>query len=80
MSTGNIVISNNITVYKDKPNFVQTPFFRENNKGLSGIFRIVLKEIDLFNEADKQLERQMFAIKNSYENQILRIEEHINKC
>jgi len=79
LSTGKIVISNNITVYKDKPNFVQMPFSRENNKGLPGIFRNVLKEIDLFNEADKQLERQMFAIKNSYENQILRIEEHINK-
>jgi len=78
LSTGKIVISNNITVYKDRPIFVQIPFFRKNNKGLSGIFRNVLKEIDLFNEADKQLERQMFAIKNSYENQILRIEEHIN--
>ena len=48
LSTGKIVISNNITVYKDKPNFVQIPFFRENNKGLSGIFRNVLKEIDRF--------------------------------
>jgi len=75
ISTGKIIISNNITTYKDSPNLVQMVESRKNNLLLPELFSTTIENLDYFNATHFQIERRMFAINNSYKNQLLVIDQ-----
>jgi hypothetical protein len=79
LSTGKVVVSNNVTAYTDRPNLVQMPRSRENNKELPALFKNVIRELKMLNLPALQLERKMYARDNSYEKQIERIEGFLNR-
>lgn len=79
LSTGKVVISNNVTAYADKPYLVQMPQSRENNEDLPALFKNVIGKLKMFNLPVRQSERKLYAHDNSYEKQIERIEECLNK-
>jgi hypothetical protein len=79
LSTGKVVISNNVSAYKDRPDLIQMPLSRVNNNELPTLFKKVVSELKFHNLPAKQLQRKMFARENSYEKQIQLIEEAINK-
>lgn len=79
LSTGKVIVSNNVTAYADRPDLVQMPLSRENNKELPALFKNVIRELKMFNLPVRQSERKLYAHDNSYEKQIERIEECLNK-
>jgi hypothetical protein len=79
LSTGKVVISNNVSAYKDMPDLIQMPLSRANNNELPTLLKKVVSELKFHNLPAKQLHRKMFAEENSYEKQIQRIEDAINK-
>lgn len=78
-STGKVVIANNITTYKDRPNLVQMAASRENNFQLPGLFNEVIKNLAYYNRQIFQEERIAFAKENTYKKQILRIEKILDE-
>ncbi|MFM7851883.1 MAG: hypothetical protein ACKO96_08190 [Flammeovirgaceae bacterium] len=77
LSTGKIVISNNVSVYKDQPHLVRMPLSRSNNNELTAIFKQTINEIELVNSASNRQLRKDFARDNSYKRQVDRIESVI---
>ena len=75
ISTGKIIISNNITTYKDSPNLVQMVESRNNNFLLPELFSRTIENLDYFNATHFEIERRTFAINNSYKNQLLLIDQ-----
>jgi hypothetical protein len=75
ISTGKIIISNNITTYKDSPHLVQMVESRNNNLLLPELFSTTIENLDYFNATHFQIERKVFAINNSYKNQLLLIDQ-----
>jgi hypothetical protein len=78
VSTGKVIISNNITTYRDKPFLVQMVPEREHNKSLPALFKKVMREISLFNTPELQQQRAAFAAENAYIKQLDRIEKIID--
>jgi hypothetical protein len=76
ISTGKIIISNNITMYNDSPNLVQMVESRTNNLLLPELFCKIIENLDYYNAIKYQKERRDFANNNSYSNQLLLI-DHI---
>ncbi|HTJ53444.1 MAG TPA: hypothetical protein VL443_28510 [Cyclobacteriaceae bacterium] len=77
LSTGKVIISNNITTYSNRPDLVQMIAERENNNLLPALFKDVVANLFEFNSPEKQQVRMNFAAENSYSKQIDRIEEKI---
>jgi hypothetical protein len=75
LSTGKVIISNNVTTYKDEPDLIQMTESRENNTELPELFKQVIENIQDFNLPSLQQKRVDFAIANTYQNQIGRIEK-----
>jgi glycosyltransferase involved in cell wall biosynthesis len=74
LSTGKVIISNNVTTYRDQPHLVQMVSERDNNQRLPGLFRQVISSLETFNAPALQRERRAFAAENSYTRQVERIE------
>ena len=77
LSTGKVIISNNITTYQNQPELVTMVQERDNNIKLPSLFRNVILNINDFNSPSKQNIRQEFAENNTYSKQIERIYELI---
>ena len=77
LSTGKIIISNNITTYSGRPDLVQMVPERSSNKGLPALFRQVMKNIDEYNSLEKSKRRKEFALENVYSKQIKRIQDYL---
>jgi hypothetical protein len=75
LSTGKIIISNNITTYCGMPELVQMVKERNSNKELPALFRIVMEHITEHNSPEKIKNRIAFARDNLYSKQVKRIEE-----
>ena len=77
LSTGKVIISNNITTYKRYPELVQMVEERDNNRNLPALFKKVITELDQFNAPPLQERRIAFAADNTYSRQIERIEKKL---
>ena len=74
ISTGKVIISNNVTTYSKQPDLIQMTDSREDNLQLPALFRKVISELDFFNSPDLKARRRSFAGNNSYGRQLERIE------
>ena len=77
LSTGKVIVSNNITTYRDCKELIQMVDERDNNRNLPGLFKKVLSELNYFNNASLQEKRIRFAQDSSYQRQVDRIEKII---
>jgi hypothetical protein len=75
LSTGKVIISNNVTTYSGRPDLVQMVSSRENNEDLPRLFKAVVGRLEHYNSPDAQALRIAFARDNTYGNQVRRIEE-----
>lgn len=77
LSTGKVVVSNNITTYKDRSDLVQMVDERSTNSRLPDLFSKVISDLGTHNSETSQLNRIVFANDNSYTRQIDKIEQLI---
>lgn len=74
LATGKIIISNNITTYKDRPDLIQMVQERDSNIALPTLFKTVMQQLNYFNSGELVSNRKRFASENTYRKQIERIE------
>ena len=72
LSTGMVLISNNVTTYKDRDDLVQMPEER-NNSELPTLAKTVFGNLEHHNNPRLQRKRLEFALDNSYPKQLDRI-------
>jgi glycosyltransferase involved in cell wall biosynthesis len=75
LSTGKVVISNNVTTYQHDPLLIAMTQERLHNRDLPGLFRNIIDNLHQYNSMDKQEYRIAFARDNTYTRQIERIEK-----
>jgi len=73
LSTGKVIISNNVTTYKEYPELIQMVEERDNNRNLPVLFREVISNLQHFNSPQLQERRIGFSRDNTYSRQIGRI-------
>jgi hypothetical protein len=79
LSTGKIIISNNVTTYKNESDLVTMTDERENNLQLPALFKKVINDLNHYNNASLQQKRIAFARENTYQKQIERIEQKLRE-
>lgn len=79
LSTGKVIISNNITTYSREKDLVEMIAERENNATLPLLFRKVISEIEKYNSEHLRSRRHTFALDNTYYKQVERIEYLLRK-
>jgi hypothetical protein len=72
LSTGKVVVSNNVKCYEDRSDLVQMPISLDN-KDLPGLFKSVINNLDQHNSIELQSIRKTYAFENLYSKQIERI-------
>ncbi len=77
LSTGKVIVSNNITTYKDLPVLVRMPTERSSNSSLPALFRESIQNLKEYNKQEFACERKSFARKNAYETQLKEISKLI---
>ncbi len=77
LSTGKVIVSNNITTYKDFPALVRMPLERSSNSSLPALFKETLQNLDEYNKKEYVCQRKSFARKNAYETQLKEISQII---
>jgi glycosyltransferase involved in cell wall biosynthesis len=75
ISTGKVIISNNISTYKALPNLVNMVTTRENNNELPALFKSTMLFLGQHNTAALISYRKNYAMQNTYRKQIERIEQ-----
>lgn len=78
LSTGKVVVSNNITTYSKIPNLIEMSSSRVNNDDLPFIFKKVTAKLEYYNQIEFSNARKAFATENLYSKKILQLEK-INK-
>ncbi len=73
LSTGKVIVSNNVTTYLDQHGLIQMVQSRETNAELPGLFSGIIKNLQHFNSPELQHQRIQFAINNTYSKQLDRI-------
>lgn len=79
LSTGKVVVSNNITTYAKIPDLIVMTDSRVDNKELPEIFKSVITNLNHFNSNEMQASRRNFALSNLYEHKIVEIENLLSK-
>ena len=77
ISTGRVIVSNNITAYANEPGLIKMIKERDSNKTLPALFSEVINNLQEYNSPDLQEKRIAFARNNTYKKQIERIEEKL---
>jgi hypothetical protein len=75
LSTGKVIISNNVTTYHNRPVLVQMVEERNTNEQLTFLFKKIIKELAYFNSPALQQERISFSRDNTYTKHIGNIEK-----
>lgn len=75
LSTGKVIVSNNITAYDQQPDLVQMVAERTHNNNLPDLFKKVIAEIDHYNAIGLIQKRRQYAYDNLYTKQVQRIEQ-----
>jgi hypothetical protein len=78
LSTGKVILSNNVTTYQHEPDLIQMSESRGNNDELPLLFKKVIAHLDDFNSNELRQKRIAFARDNLYCKQIERIEKMIS--
>jgi hypothetical protein len=73
ISTGKVIVSNNISSYQGMKELVVMVNERENNKELPGLFREVIYHLPVYNNESLFEQRKSFALNNTYQKQVERI-------
>jgi glycosyltransferase involved in cell wall biosynthesis len=73
LSTGKVIISNNITTYREYPDLIRMNESREDNKLLPALFRDTITNLFYWNSDLLMNQRKSFANKNTYSDQLERI-------
>jgi len=73
LSTGKVIISNNITTYHAYPDLIRMNDSREDNKFLPALFRDTITNLFYWNSDLLVNQRKSFANKNTYRDQLERI-------
>lgn len=79
LSTGKVIVSNNVTTYCNLPNLVNMINERDNNNNLPDLFNKVVIDLQKYNTVALQQERIAFAKECSYEKNLLKIDRIINQ-
>jgi len=77
LSTGKVIVSNHISTYSDKRYLIEM-VDEMHNKKLPELFKKVISHLDYYNSSELQKKRIEFALDNTYEKQIRRIEKIIS--
>jgi hypothetical protein len=77
LSTGKVIISNNVTTYQNYPDLLVMTTDRQSNRELPEIFRNVVGNIGKYNDPKIQEKRRNFAKDNTYSNQVERIDTYL---
>jgi hypothetical protein len=75
LSTGKVIISNNVTTFDKMPDLIQMIPGRENNNQLPALFKEVVDNIGIYNKPALQQTRMSFALDNTYGKQLSRIDQ-----
>lgn len=79
LSTGKVIVSNNISSFAGEPELVRMTAGRTDNKGFSELFRETVRNLDTYNVPALKSRRIEFARDNTYSRQLNRIEEKISQ-
>jgi len=79
LATGKVIITNNVTTYKDHPELVVMNDSRENNTQLPELFQKVIKTLEHYNSMELQQRRIRFAEKFRYSTQLKKIEKFLSQ-
>jgi hypothetical protein len=77
LATGKVIVSNNITTYRDHPNLLRMVRERDSNEKLPGLFGETVLDISRWNDPALQQDRKNFASGNTYLHQVQRIEQQL---
>lgn len=75
LATGKLIVSNNITTYKDNPELVAMVTERDSNEALPLLFANSIKNLSVQNSYDRTEKRINFALNNTYSRQLAEIEK-----
>ena len=78
LSTGKVIVSNNVTTYNEYPDLIQMIPERADNETLPALFRETIGNLEKWNAEALINERRSFAGNNTYGKQLERIGLHIN--
>jgi hypothetical protein len=78
LSTGKVIIANNITAYEGLGDLVKMVPSRTSNDSLPKLFSETVQALSIHNSPADQLARRKFAMKYLYSSQITQIEELIS--
>jgi glycosyltransferase involved in cell wall biosynthesis len=78
ISTGKVVIANNITNYANAPHLIQMTQERSNNEKLPALFKSVIDRLSDHNSQVNMEKRREFALDNIYPKQLEKIDSHLN--
>ncbi len=73
LGSGKVIISNNVTTYKNREDLIQMIEDRLSNHDLPGLFKKVIENIGQYNSPEKMRGRKQFAQENTYQDQVERI-------
>ncbi len=77
LSTGKVVVSNNITTYSSIRNLIEMTTSRTHNNELPQLFNTVINNLNYYNQPQFTAARKVFAISNLYSKKIGEIEKLI---
>lgn len=77
LSTGKVIIANNVTFYHNKPHLVNMITCRDDNRALPALFKITIENLPFYNSASLMQQRIAYAHMNTYTNHVRRIERII---
>jgi hypothetical protein len=66
LSTGKVIVANNITTYQDC-DLLRMCTSRESNQEFPVILKETIRELQIHNSEDMQIKRKEFAAQNSYQ-------------
>lgn len=75
LSAGKVIISNNISTYKDQPDLISMTESRTSNDKLPDLFKHIVNHLFDFNANSLVQKRKDFAFANAYDKQLNKIEE-----
>jgi hypothetical protein len=78
LSTGKVIVSNNITTYHDS-DLLRMCTSRESNDEFPGILEETIRELQLYNQQSMQVMRKKFAAENTYQLHVQAILEELYK-
>lgn len=79
LSTGKVIVSNNITTYCNMKNLLVMTNNRTNNNELPSLFNQVINNLEFYNSLQLKNSRINFAHNNLYSEKINEIEQLLNK-